>query len=69
MNELYRTLQGKQQNPREAAFDLLRQRGLSIPSGMENNPGAIIQHLMQTGQVSQSRLSMAQQMLSRMFRR
>ena len=58
-----------QQNPREQAMNLLRQRGIQIPENMANNPNAIIQHLMQSGQIPQGRLNMAQQMLSKLFRR
>lgn len=58
-----------QQNPRDAAMEMLKQRGIQIPAGMENNPHGIIQHLMQSGQISQGLLNMAQQMLSRLFRR
>ena len=58
-----------QQNPRDAAMSLLKQQGIQIPQGMENNPSAILNHLMQSGQISQGRLNMAQQMLSKLFRR
>jgi RIO-like serine/threonine protein kinase len=58
-----------QQNPRDAAMEMLKQRGIQIPAGMENNPNAIIQHLMQSGAVPQNRLQMSQQMMQRMFRR
>lgn len=58
-----------QQNPRDAAMSLMKQQGIQIPAGMENNPNAIIQHLMQSGRIPQGRLNMAQQMLQRMFRR
>jgi hypothetical protein len=58
-----------QQNPREQALSLLKQRGIQIPDGISGNPQAIIQHLMQSGQIPQGRLNMAQQMLQRMFRR
>lgn len=57
------------QNPREQALNLLKQQGIAIPEGMENNPQGIIQHLMQSGRFPQSRLNMAQQMMQRMFRR
>lgn len=43
---------------------LLRQRGLNVPDGM-NDPQAIINHLLQTGQISNSRLQMAQMMMRR----
>lgn len=57
------------QNPREQALNLMKQQGIDIPEGMENNPQGIIQHLMQSGRFPQSRLNMAQQMMQRMFRR
>ena len=43
--------------------------GISIPEGMENNPQAIIQHVMQSGKVPNNRLSLAQQVMQRMFGR
>lgn len=58
-----------QQNPRDAAMSLMKQQGIQIPQGMENNPSAILNHLMQSGAVPQQRLQMAQQMMQRMFRR
>jgi RIO-like serine/threonine protein kinase len=58
-----------QQNPREQAMNLLKQRGINVPDNIANNPQAIIQHLMQSGAVPQQRLQMAQQMMQRMFRR
>lgn len=73
-NELYKEIgqqqaQPAQQNPREQALNLMKQQGIAIPEGMENNPQGIIQHLMQSGRVPQNRLTMAQQMMQRMFRR
>lgn len=72
-SELYQSFGAQavpsQQNPREQCMNLLKQRGIQIPDGMANNPSAIIQHLVQSGAVPQGRLNMAQQMLSRMFRR
>lgn len=58
-----------QQNPRDAAISLMKQHGIQIPQGIENNPSAILNHLMQSGRIPQGRLNMAQQMLSRFFRR
>lgn len=58
-----------QQNPREQALALMKQQGISVPEGMENNPQGILQHLMQSGRVPQGRLNIAQQMMQRMFRR
>lgn len=40
---------------------LLRQAGFNVPTNI-NNPQAIIQHLMNSGQISQSQLTQAQQM-------
>ena len=54
------------QNPKEQALNLLKQQGITVPQGMENNPQAIIHHLMQSGRVPQGRV---QQIMSRMFRR
>ena len=72
-SDIYESI-GKQpaqqpQNPREQALNLMKQQGIAIPDGMENNPQGIIQHLMQSGRVPQNRLTMAQQMMQRMFRR
>lgn len=63
------TQQSQMQNPKEQALNLMKQQGIAIPDGMENNPQGIIQHLMQSGRFPQSRLNMAQQMMQRMFRR
>ena len=43
---------------------ILRQRGLNIPAGM-NNPQQIVQHLLSSGQVPQSRYQQAMQMMAR----
>lgn len=45
------------QNP----LGLLRQAGYNVPDNM-TNPQAIIQHLMNSGQISQAQLNQAQQM-------
>ena len=58
--------QNQPQNPKEQALNLLKQQGITVPQGMQNNPQAIIQHLMQSGRVPQGRV---QQIMSRMFRR
>ena len=57
------------QNPKEAAMNRLKQLGITVPEGMENDPQAIINHVMQSGKFPQNRLSMAQQVMQRMFRR
>ena len=43
---------------------VLKQRGLNIPDGM-TNPQQIIQHLVSSGQVPQSRYMRAMQMMGR----
>lgn len=58
-----------QQNPKAQAINLMKQQGISIPEGMENNPQGILQHLMQSGRIPQGRINMAQQMMQRMFGR
>ena len=44
---------------------MLRQAGLNVPNGM-NDPQQIINHLTQSGQLPQNRLTMAMQMAQRM---
>ena len=56
-------------NPKEQALSLLKRQGVSVPEGMENDPQALIQHVIQSGRVPQSRLNMAQQIMQRMFGR
>lgn len=57
------------QNPKDAAMNRLKQLGITVPKGMEDNPQAIINHVMQSGKFPQNRLSMAQQIMQRMFGR
>ena len=71
-SEVYKNLGNNkpvQQNPKKQALNLMKQQGIDVPQGMENNPQAIIQHLMQSGRVPQNRLTMAQQVMQRMFGR
>lgn len=56
-------LQQLQQNP----IQMLRQAGFNLPENL-NDPNAIIQHLMNSGQVSQQRYEQARQMAMQ-FRR
>ena len=46
---------------RQNPLGILRQKGFSIPNNI-SDPQAIIQHLMNSGQVSQQQLSQAQMM-------
>lgn len=59
----------QQQDPRSAVMKRMKQMGISVPEGMENDPNALLQHVLQSGAVPQNRLSMAQQIMQRMFRR
>lgn len=61
--------QQQAQSPRSAAIDLMKRQGIDVPQGMENDPNALLQHVLQSGKVPQGRLGMAQQMMQRMFRR
>jgi hypothetical protein len=54
MDPLQMVMQIKQ-NPGK----FLVQRGLNIPSGILNDPNKIIQHLMNTGQISQEQYNNA----------
>lgn len=60
-NPLMASLKALQQNP----MQFLAQRRLNIPQSIQNDPNAIIQHLMNTGQISQERYNMASQMVNR----
>ena len=57
------------QSAREQALSLLRRQGVSIPAGMENDPNALLNHVLQSGHVPQGRLGMARQIMQRMFGR
>ena len=60
MNNMAQLLQMLQQNP----VQFLRARGLNVPQDL-NNPNAIIQYLMNTGQVSQQQYQQARMMAER----
>lgn len=57
------------QDPKAAAMSRMKEMGINVPEGMENNPQALLQHVMQSGKVPNNRLSMAQQIMQRMFGR
>lgn len=64
MNNLIGMLNALSQNP----LQFLASRGLNIPNNI-NDPQAIIQHLLNTGQIDQNTVNQAQQMKnSPMFR-
>lgn len=56
-------LQQLQQNP----VQMLRQAGLNVPDNL-SDPNAIIQHLMNSGQVSQDAYNRARQMVAQFKR-
>ena len=57
-------LQQFRQNP----MQMLMQRRMNVPQTMANDPNAILNHLLQTGQVSQEAVNRAYQQVSQ-FRR
>lgn len=57
------------QDPKTAAMSRMKEMGINVPEGMENNPQALLQHVMQSGKVPNNRLSLAQQVMQRMFGR
>ena len=64
MNNIIGMLNALTQNP----LQFLAQRGLNIPNNI-NDPQAIIQHLLNTGQITQDQVNNAQQMRNNpMFR-
>lgn len=53
---------------RQNPVQFLMQRKLNIPQNMANDPQGILNHLLQTGQISQDQINQAYQMAQR-FRR
>lgn len=47
---------------RQNPLQFLLSRGANIPQNIANNPTAIVQHLMNTGQISQEQYNQAVQM-------
>lgn len=60
MNNPMQMLQQLRQNP----VQVLRQAGLNIPDNL-SDPNAIIQHLMNSGQISQAQYTRAREMATR----
>lgn len=59
----FQFLQQIQQNP----VQMLKQFGLNVPDNL-NDPNAIIQHLMNSGQITQERYEQARKMAARLRR-
>lgn len=58
-NGMMQMLQQFKQNP----MQMLLQRKLNVPQNMANDPNAILNYLVQSGQVSQQQLNNAYQMM------
>lgn len=57
-NQFFNNFRGFMGNP----MQMLMQNKLNIPQNMSNNPNAIIQHLMSSGQMNQSQYNQLKQM-------
>jgi hypothetical protein len=64
MNNIFGMLQQFKQNP----MQFLLQRRFNVPQNMMADPNAIMQHLLQTGQISQQQVNAAYQQMGQ-FRR
>ena len=60
-NQMLQSLQQLKANP----MQFLMQRRLNVPPNIANDPNAILNHLMQTGQVNQQQVNAAYQMMQR----
>lgn len=60
-NQMISMLQQLKQNP----IQFLIQRKLNIPANIANDPNAIVNHLLSTGQISQDQVNQAYQMAQR----
>ena len=58
------SLNALKQNP----MQFLMQRKFNVPQNIQNDPNAIIQHLMNTGQVSQQQYNRASSMAKQFMR-
>jgi len=63
-NDLVSSLNALRSNP----LQFLMSRKMNIPQNLQNDPNAIIQHLLNTGQVTQEQYSRAERM-ARQFKR
>lgn len=62
-NSIQQAMQYLRANP----VEVLKRSGLNIPQGM-NDPQQIVQHLLQSGQITNPRLQMIQRMAGQIFR-
>ena len=56
-NNIYSLLQGLMQNPMQT----LMNANFNVPGNIANNPQAIVQHLLSSGQITQSQVNAAMQ--------
>ena len=61
MNNIMGMLQQLKANP----LQFIMQRRMNVPQNMMNDPNAILNHLLQTGQISQQQINQAYQMAQR----
>lgn len=69
MNPLYSAMGGQSmmtmlQQFKANPMQFLMQRGMNVPQGV-SDPGAIMNHLLQTGQINQNQVNAAYQMAQR----
>ena len=62
MNQSQPSMQDLQRDP----IGMAKQRGFNIPENLAGNPQAMVQHLIQTGQIGGQKLQQAMQMIQRM---
>lgn len=55
-------IMGMLQQFRQNPMQMLMQRGMNVPQGIANDPQAILNHLLQTGQINQQQVNQAYQM-------
>lgn len=60
-NQMLQMLQQLKTNP----VQFILQRRLNIPQDISNDPNAILNHLLKTGQIDQARVNQAYQMAQR----
>ena len=58
MNDILSMMKNLMNNP----MQVLMQKGFNLPENIGNNPQAIIQHLLNTNQITQDQLNQAMQM-------
>ena len=66
---LFDKLNGQQMNMQQLQSDpvgIAKQAGYNIPQNLANNPQAMVQHLIQTGQVSNPMLQKIMPMIQRL---